>query len=86
MNNPIMQILSNNNLASQLMQLQQCGSPHAMLMMLARQYPELLPLLQGELSPAVLEQFCRTSCQQRGLNFDEVLKQTQTIMNSNSWR
>lgn len=86
MNNPIMQMMANNNLTSQLMQLMQCGSPQQMLMMMTQQYPELAPLMQGDLSTDKLEQFCRMACQQKGLDFNKVLQQTKTIMNNNSWR
>ena len=83
--NPIMSMLGmGNTIPPQLMQLAQLArsnNPQAAMSMLAQQYPELGMILQmsnGKIQN--MEQLCKTICQQRGLDFNTVYQQAQTIM------
>ena len=88
MSNPIMSMLNMNNtinIPPQIMQLAQVmkngGNMHAMLNMMASQYPELGILLQasGGATPQGMEQFCREMCQRKGMDFDAIYKQAQQM-------
>ena len=89
MSNPIMNMLNMNNtmpnIPPQIMQLAQLmkngGNMHAMLNMMASQYPELGILLQanGGATSQGIEQFCREMCQRKGMDFDSIYKQAQQM-------
>lgn len=75
------------NIPPQIMQLAQLmkngGNMQSMLNMMATQYPELGILLQtsGGATPQGMEQFCRSMCQKKGIDFDSVYKQAQNMVN-----
>ena len=84
--NPIMNMLGmGNTIPPQIIQLAQLmrngGNPQAMINMLAQQYPEMGMLLQmSNGNPQNMEQLCKNLCQQRGLDFNNIYQQAQTMM------
>ena len=85
-NNPLMQFFqSQSPISPQLMDLMQyANNPQKAIEALVKQCPQLAPLLnmQGQMTPQSLEQLCRISCQQQGLDFDSVYKQAEQIMSN----
>lgn len=85
--NPIMSIFGmGNTIPPQIMQLAQLmrsgGNPQSMMSMLAQQYPEMGVFLQmpNSNTPQGMEQLCKTLCQQRGLDFNNIYQQAQNMM------
>lgn len=89
MNNPIMQMFNqqiqspqNNSLAALIALIKSGGNPQVLINSMAAQNPkigEAMQLLQGK-SPQDMENICRDLCKQRGIDFNNVMQQVQSLM------
>ena len=89
MNNPLMQFFMNNSSLGMLPQLMQYkNNPQQLLKILGQNYPELNTILQNNgnnLTPQNMEQLCRNLCQQRGMDFNQVIGQAKQFINNNKF-
>ena len=91
MPNPILQMLGGNNSGiSMLLELMMNNqSPQQMLSVIAQQNPEAMTVLQSlgrNATPQDMSNLCRTLCQQRGLNYEQICSQAQQILKQNNIR
>ena len=78
--NPIMNMLMGQQLSPQLMQLARLmrnNNPQSILQMMAQQYPELGALMQSSNN---MEQMCQMACKQKGIDYNSVMQQAQSIL------
>lgn len=83
MGNPILQMMGITSNTTNLMQmLQGAQSPQQMLAMILQQYPEAQSALQQlgpNPTPQGMQQLCEQLCRQRGMDFNNVMRQAQQV-------